>query len=56
LPDLATAELFFAVEGIVRADVLKGAKAVGEKIEILEWFNSRVVGERVEIEWLEKTE
>ncbi|OCL15308.1 cytochrome P450 [Glonium stellatum] len=50
--NLATVELFLAVDGIVRADILKGAKAVGEKIEILEWFNSRVVGERVEIAWL----
>ncbi|KAK4986035.1 hypothetical protein LTR50_005558 [Elasticomyces elasticus] len=49
--NLATAELYFAVRRIVREDVLKGAKAVGEKIEIMEWFNSKVVGEKIELFW-----
>lgn len=49
--NLATQELFLAVRAIARHDVLKGAKAVGESIEILEWFNSRVKGESIQLIW-----
>ncbi|EXJ93954.1 hypothetical protein A1O1_02347 [Capronia coronata CBS 617.96] len=49
--NLATVELFCAVERVVRADVLKGVKAVKDKVEILEWFNSKVVGERIDLVW-----
>lgn len=49
--NLATVELFIAVDKLVRSDVLRGAKAVGDKIQIIEWFNSKVVGEKIEIVW-----
>ncbi|EXJ92276.1 hypothetical protein A1O3_00826 [Capronia epimyces CBS 606.96] len=49
--NLATVELFCAVERVVRADVLSGVKTVKEKVEILEWFNSKVVGERIDLVW-----
>ena len=49
--NLATQELFLAVRAIAREGVLEGAKAVGKRIEILEWFNSRVKGERMELVW-----
>ena len=49
--NLATQELFLMVRALVREDVLKGAKAVGDEVRILEWFNSKVVEERVELEW-----
>ena len=49
--NLATAELFMAVERLVLADGLRGARPVGERIEILEWFNSKVRGGRVELVW-----
>ena len=49
--NLATQELFLAVREIARANALEGAKAVGEKIEILEWFNSKVKGERIDLVW-----
>ncbi|KIX09072.1 uncharacterized protein Z518_00150 [Rhinocladiella mackenziei CBS 650.93] len=49
--NLATVELFCAVERVVRADVLQGARTVKDKIEILEWFNSKVIGERVDLVW-----
>ncbi|KAK5058842.1 hypothetical protein LTR84_011106 [Exophiala bonariae] len=49
--NLATVELFCAVERVVKADVLKGAKTLADKIEILEWFNSKVVGERIDLVW-----
>ena len=49
--NLATQELFLGVRAIAREGVLDGAKALGEKIEILEWFNSRVKGERIDILW-----
>ncbi|KAJ9649898.1 hypothetical protein H2198_010782 [Neophaeococcomyces mojaviensis] len=49
--NLATAELFLAVKALAEQDCLQGAKAVGERIEILEWFNSHVVGEKIEAIW-----
>ena len=49
--NLATLELHLAVREIVRRGVLEGAKCVKNEIEILDWFNSRVVGEKIELEW-----
>ncbi|KAK5123937.1 hypothetical protein LTR85_002134 [Meristemomyces frigidus] len=49
--NLATMELFLAVRAIARENVLEGAQAVGEKIELMEWFNSKVKGETIEITW-----
>lgn len=36
---------------ILKSEVLDGAKNVGDKIEILEWFISKVQGEKIEIEF-----
>ena len=49
--NLATKELFFAVQRIAEEDVLKGARCCQDKIEIMEWFNSKVVGERIDLVW-----
>ena len=49
--NLATVELFVAVARTVQKDVLKGVRAVRERIEILEWLNSKVVGGRVDLTW-----
>ena len=49
--NLATMELYCAVQRLVEADVLSGASCCGNKIEILEWFNSKVVGEKIELQW-----
>lgn len=49
--NLAQVELQLAVCEIVRQDVLKGARALGGEIEIREWFNSKLVGERLELVW-----
>lgn len=49
--NLAQSELFLAVRAIARENVLEGARAVGEKIELLEWFNSKVKGEKIELIW-----
>ncbi|KAF2156861.1 cytochrome P450 [Myriangium duriaei CBS 260.36] len=49
--NLAMVELNLACAAIIEAGVLSGAKPVGARIEILEWFNSRVRGERIEIEY-----
>lgn len=49
--NLATVELYVAVQSLVEADVLRGARAVGSWIEIMEWFNSKVKGERIELAW-----
>lgn len=49
--NLATAGLFWSVEGLVKSDVLKEARPVKDRIEILEWFNSRVKDKKVELVW-----
>lgn len=49
--NLATMELLLAVRTLARENILEGATAVGEKIELLQWFNSKVVGERIELQW-----
>lgn len=49
--NLATVELYCAIARIVEADILGGAKTLKDKIEILEWFNSKVIGERIDLIW-----
>lgn len=49
--DLATAELFFAVKGLVETGALRGAQPVRNKIEIHESFNSHVCGGKIEMSW-----
>lgn len=49
--NLAMTELFLVGRAIVADGVLEGAKAVGDEVRILEWFNSRVVGEEILIRW-----
>jgi len=52
--NLATMELLMATEKLAESDVLRGAKACQDKVEIFEWFNSSVKGEKIELIW-EKT-
>jgi cytochrome P450 len=49
--NLATLELQLATERLARSNVLDGAKAVQENVEIYEWFNSKVKGERIDLVW-----
>lgn len=49
--NLATMELFIGVEKVMESDALRGARAVQEKVEIWEWFNSSVKGEKIEVVW-----
>lgn len=49
--NLAMQELTLAVRAIAREDVLAGARPASDKIEILEWFNSKVIGERIDLCW-----
>ncbi|KAI9642601.1 hypothetical protein NHQ30_009406 [Ciborinia camelliae] len=49
--NLATVELYMAVEKVVESDVLRGARVCQEKVEIYEWFNSSVKGEKIELIW-----
>ncbi|KAI7543290.1 cytochrome P450 oxidoreductase [Hortaea werneckii] len=49
--NLATMELFLAMRAFAREDILAGAQAVGESIELMQWFNSKVVGEKIELVW-----
>ncbi|KAI8931307.1 hypothetical protein NX059_011649 [Plenodomus lindquistii] len=49
--NLATMELQIATGRLAQTNVLKGAKAVPDEVEIYEWFNSKVKGERVDLIW-----
>ncbi|KAJ4360936.1 uncharacterized protein N0V89_001505 [Didymosphaeria variabile] len=50
--NLATLELHIATERLASSRVLDGGRAVREgDIEIYEWFNSKVKGEKIEIVW-----
>lgn len=49
--NLAMTELYMATERLVMSGVLRGAKACQEKVEIYEWFNSSVKGEKIELVW-----
>ena len=50
--NLATLELHLATERLASSRVLEGGRAVKEDdIEIYEWFNSKVKGEKIEIVW-----
>jgi len=49
--NLAMVELFMATERLAEADALTGARACQEKIELYEWFNSSVKGERIDLIW-----
>jgi cytochrome P450 len=49
--NLATMELCCAVQRLAEEDVLRGAKCCRDRIEILEWFNSKVIDERIELVW-----
>lgn len=49
--NLATVELFTATERVVESNILRGAKACQDEVEILEWFNSKVKGEKIELAW-----
>ncbi|KAI9737855.1 MAG: hypothetical protein M1834_009224 [Cirrosporium novae-zelandiae] len=49
--NLAMVELYLATAKIAERDVMKGASVVEGKVEIMEWFNSKVRGEKIELIW-----
>ena len=49
--NLATVELFITTERVVESDVLRGAIVCQNEVEIYEWFNSKVKGEKMELVW-----
>lgn len=49
--NLATAFISEAVKRVVEADVLAGAGIVQDKIVLKEWFNSKVMGDRISLVW-----
>lgn len=49
--NLATMELLMATEKLAESGVLTGAKVCQEEVEIFEWFNSSVKGERIDLIW-----
>jgi cytochrome P450 len=49
--NLATVELYCAVQRLVEEDLLRGAACTDNEIKILEWFNSAVIGHKIELSW-----
>jgi cytochrome P450 len=49
--NLATMELVSAVHRLVEGNILDGARCCQEEIKILEWFNSKVKDEKIELVW-----
>jgi cytochrome P450 len=49
--NLATIELYMGVERVVESDVLRGAKVCQDEVELYEWFNASVKGEKMELIW-----
>lgn len=45
--NLAMAELTLATLKLAQTDMLRGAEIVTERIEMTEWFNSRIKGEEI---------
>jgi hypothetical protein len=48
---LAQFELLLAVREVVRQDLLGGARAIGGELKMYEWFNSKLIRERLELVW-----
>lgn len=49
--NLATQWLYWITEALVRSGVLDGARPFRDRLEVQEWFNSRVVGGKIELIW-----
>ncbi|KAL2827426.1 cytochrome P450 [Aspergillus cavernicola] len=49
--NLGLVEVTLAVLRVAQGDVLKGARVVSDRIEIQEWFNSKVRGEEILLQW-----
>jgi cytochrome P450 len=49
--NLAITSVFLAMQQIVEADLLNGAKVLKNRIEIYEWYNSKVVDGRIALIW-----
>ncbi|KAL9096203.1 MAG: hypothetical protein Q9165_001726 [Trypethelium subeluteriae] len=54
--NLASAELFMSMQRIVEEDCLRGASVTRSSIERLDWFNSKVSGEKIELLWIMRPE
>lgn len=48
---LAMAELYTSARTVVLSRVLEGANTESDNVEILEWFNSKVKGEKIMLTW-----
>lgn len=49
--NMAQYELLVMISEIARSNLLEGAQGVGDEITVIEWFNSRVVGGKIELQW-----
>ncbi|KAL3436946.1 cytochrome P450 [Aspergillus tetrazonus] len=57
--NLGTAEMTLAIWKVVEKDMLRGARVIdndgkGGEIQILQWFNSRVKGEEILVQWIDR--
>lgn len=44
-------ELYMATERLVLSDALRAARVGQQEVQIYEWFNSSVKGEKIELVW-----
>ncbi|KAI1371314.1 cytochrome P450 [Hypoxylon crocopeplum] len=49
--NLASAEIWWTAEALIRSGVLEGLKSVQDKIETREWFNASVIDGKIELIW-----
>jgi cytochrome P450 len=49
--NLAMTELYMATERLVLSDALRAARVGQQEVQIYEWFNSSVKGEKIELVW-----
>ncbi|EME39350.1 hypothetical protein DOTSEDRAFT_91733 [Dothistroma septosporum NZE10] len=49
--NLATYELLLTTRAVARSGVLEGAKCVQDRLDMVEWFNAKVRGDKIELVW-----
>lgn len=49
--NFASAVLWWAAEALLRSRVLDGAKTMQDRLEIVEWFNAKQVGGKIDLCW-----
>ncbi|KAL8946699.1 MAG: hypothetical protein Q9222_006942 [Ikaeria aurantiellina] len=54
--NLAMHELLMAVKKVAEADMMRSLRPVQDSIEVYEWFNTAIKGNKVEVAWCEEAD